>query len=100
MVGRSPVFETTSLELGSVLGVRVKVHGSFLLLLGLLALLTALSQGPLAALVIAIALVLHAGFVLLHELGHASVARILGYPVGDVTLTPLGGIARIGALGT
>lgn len=87
-------------DLGTISGVRIRVHASFAILLGLLALFTALAQGPLAALVTVVVLALHFGFVLLHELGHATVARALGHQVGDITLTPLGGIARIGSLQT
>jgi stage IV sporulation protein FB len=93
------VFERGSFDLGTVGGVRVRIHSSFAFLLAIVALLTAITQGPLAALATGFVIALHFGFVLLHELGHATVARLLGHPVGDITLTPLGGIARIGALG-
>lgn len=85
--GRTIVFG--SFQLGSVLGIRVRMH----VLLAVLGVLLYLARGPAGAL----------GFVVLfaavfaHELGHALAARRLGLGVADITLGPLVSMARIHA---
>src|SRR5688500_9985512 len=56
-----------SLKLGKIAWIEVFLHGTFFLLLG---------------------------FVL-HELGHALAARKYGRPTRDITLLPIGGVARL-----
>jgi Zn-dependent protease len=84
-------------RLGSVAGVPIQVHWSFALLL----LWVALRGGPDPAgwwLDVAYGVVLMLGLfvcVTLHELGHSLVARWRGIAVRDITLLPIGGIARM-----
>ncbi|MFT7616909.1 MAG: Zn-dependent protease [Planctomycetota bacterium] len=83
-------------ELFSVGDVAVKIHGSFIFL-GALMVLLALSAGG-SGLDVGLRLLgplILFGTVILHELGHAIVARKLNVRVIDVILTPLGGMARI-----
>lgn len=77
-----------SFRLGSVLGFPIDVNLSFLFLLGIVA----LTMGGLTG----VAVVLLAfGSVVLHELGHALVARHLGVRVAGIELHFFGGAARM-----
>lgn len=76
-----------SLKIGSILGITIRLHA----LLLVLALVLYLDQGPAGLLVFGILF----GVVLLHELGHSVVAQRLGVRVVDITLWPLGGVARM-----
>ncbi|MEQ1893325.1 MAG: site-2 protease family protein [Planctomycetota bacterium] len=79
----------SSFKIGNVFGIPVRIHATFLLLIYGVALL---SGNPLEALVW---LVVSFTCVLLHELGHSLVARAFGLHVEDITLWPLGGMARM-----
>lgn len=77
-----------SWKLGRVAGIDVFVHPTFLLVL---AMPHVLSGGAFS-----LALVLAAfGCVLLHEFGHALMARRFGIDTMDITLYPIGGVARL-----
>ncbi len=78
-----------SLKLGSVLGITIRVH---VLLLLLLALVVLRSHDALMA---GVEIVTLFGIVLLHELAHSVVAMKFGLKVLDITLWPLGGMARM-----
>jgi Zn-dependent protease len=75
-------------RLGSVLGFPIDVNPSFLLLLAIVA----LTMGGLTG--VAVVLLAFAS-VVLHELGHALVARHLGVRVAGIELHFFGGAARI-----
>jgi Zn-dependent protease len=77
-----------SWKLGRIAGIDVYVHPTFLLVLLFPGVLTG---GPLMILLVL------AGFgcVLLHELGHALMARRFGIGTEDITLYPIGGVARL-----
>jgi len=79
----------SSFKIGNVFGIPVRIHATFLLLLYGVALF---SDSPLFVLG---ALLTTFGCVLLHELGHSLVARAFGLHVEDITLWPLGGMARM-----
>jgi len=80
-----------SFDIGSVFGIRVRLHWSFVILIVMGILL-----GPFGnAWMNAVALAVLFGIVLLHELGHGVVARRFGLQVLDVTLWPLGGLTRM-----
>jgi len=77
-----------SIKLGKVAGIDLYLHLTFLLLLAFVG----LSQGGLPA-VLLVSVVF--GCVLLHELGHALTARTFGIATEDITLYPIGGVARL-----
>lgn len=93
-----------SFRLGSIAGINISVHVSWLLIAGLLT--WSLAVGwfpslypgwPLATywVVSALAMVLLFASVLLHELAHSLVARRLGLPVKTITLFIFGGVSAI-----
>ena len=83
-----------SIRLGSFLGIQVRMHWLFLVLVGVVLWLAALGGGGLV-LRIGFALVALFGLVFLHELGHCLMARRFGIQVLDITFWPLGGMARM-----
>jgi Zn-dependent protease len=88
-----------SLKIGNVFGIPVRIHATFLLLVYALVLFAprgaALSDGSLGPLGVLGLVAVTFGCVLLHELGHSLVARSYGLRVADITLWPLGGMARM-----
>jgi len=85
-----------SLRLGRMLGVDVYVHVTFLLLLGFIGVAHGLAGRSVEAAVTG--LVLFSGIflcVLLHEFGHVLAARRYGIKTRDITLLPIGGLARL-----
>lgn len=84
-----------SWTLGTVAGTKVRVHVTFVILLVFLAVTFWSSGGARAAMVgvtFFLALFL---CVVLHEFGHALAARRYGIRTPDITLYPIGGIARL-----
>lgn len=83
-----------SWRLGSLFGIGIWVHSTFLLL-PLLVLFGA-EATSVEAIVYLLALVFAVfGCVVLHELGHALMARHFGIGTLDITLYPIGGVARL-----
>lgn len=84
-----------SLRIGTVAGTGVFLHWSFLLLFGWLFVSQALNSGLSAA--VQTSLFIGAVFlcVTLHEIGHATMARRFGIRTRDITLLPIGGVARL-----
>lgn len=85
-----------SWKFGRIAGIELRVHATFFLLLAWLAALlfrqTGTVAGVLAGVLFTLALF---ASVVLHELGHALVARRFGVPTRDITLLPIGGVARM-----
>jgi Zn-dependent protease len=75
----------------------VYVHWTFLVLVGIV-LLSNLKGGLGFALYSVALLAAVFGCVVLHEFGHALTARRFGIPTLDITLYPIGGVARLGRL--
>ncbi len=72
------------MKIGKLWGIPIKIHWTMLILLALY-LVAGLGETVLVVL----------GAVLLHELGHAVAAGILGIKVSEVQLFPFGGQAKI-----
>lgn len=85
-----------SLKIGSVAGIGLYLHWTFgLLLLGVPALYLWQGHTPRSALLGTGVMLAVFVCVILHELGHALTARRFSVPTRDITLYPLGGIARL-----
>jgi Zn-dependent protease/CBS domain-containing protein len=85
-----------SWRLGSLFGIDLYIHVTFLLLLIWIA-VSHLARGQGLALAAGgLALVLSVfAIVVLHELGHALMARRFGIGTRDITLLPIGGVSRL-----
>ena len=85
-----------SFRVGRAAGIDVKVHWTFLLLLAFFAYLGYTGSGSIVgALVTSGVIVALFVCVLLHEFGHSLVAQRMGLQVPDITLLPIGGLARL-----
>jgi Zn-dependent protease len=83
-------------HLGRVFGINLFLHWSFWLLPAWVA-MTSLSAGATLGSAVGAAVFVLAVFccVVLHELGHALTARHYGIATHDITLLPIGGVARL-----
>jgi Zn-dependent protease/predicted transcriptional regulator len=85
-----------SWPIGRVRDIELRVHATFLFLLAWLAIVYYREGGTAAAAIGGVIFTLALfGSVVLHELGHALVARRFGVPTRDITLLPIGGVARL-----
>ena len=85
-----------SWKIGTFAGIGVYIHATFLLLLGWIALSHWMQYQRLIPTLTGVAFIL-ALFVcvVLHEYGHALAARRFGIATKDITLLPIGGLARL-----
>lgn len=85
-----------SRKIGRLAGIDVYLHFTFLILLGWVALAGYLQrmrwQDALGGVLLMLTLF---GIVVLHELGHALMARRFGIRTRDITLLPIGGVAHL-----
>ena len=84
-----------SLKLGRLWGIDVYLHVTFLLFLSWVGYATYAAMGVGAALSILLLIISLFSCVLLHEYGHALTARRYGIGTADITLLPIGGVARL-----
>lgn len=86
---------TWSIPLGRVLGTEIRLHLTFLLLLAWIGVAHGMRGGTPAAIEGIVFICLIFGCVLLHEFGHVLAARRYGIATPDITLLPIGGVARL-----
>lgn len=84
-----------SVTLGTVRGTQLKVHATFFLLLLWIVAAGSIAEGVTAALINMAFILTIFGCVVLHEFGHATMARRFGIKTPDITLLPIGGMARL-----
>ncbi len=84
-----------SLNIGTIAGTAIRVHITFLLFLGWIFAASWVAGGPEAAWQGLIFLLLLFACVVAHEFGHIFTARAFGVSTPDVTLLPIGGVARL-----
>ena len=83
-------------KLGTFAGIDVFIHATFLLIVGWYGLTYWLESRSFAAVIEGIAFILLLFLaVTLHEYGHALTARKFGIKTRDITLYPIGGVARL-----
>ena len=87
---------TWAWRIATIAGIPIKVHGTFAVLIIFLLFSGLLGGRGLAAALSSVLFIL-AIFVtiILHELGHALTARRFGVRTRDITLLPIGGLARL-----
>jgi len=83
-------------QIGRIAGIVVRIHVTFPLLLIWVAVMQLQQGGGWEALLKDEAFILVVFFIIvLHELGHARMARHFGIGTHDITLLPIGGVARL-----
>jgi Zn-dependent protease len=85
-----------SIKLGTYAGIPVYIHLTFFLLLGWLGVVHWTRGRTFEAVVAGVGFILVLfACVLLHEFGHAITAKKYGIKTRDITLLPIGGVARL-----
>ena len=90
---RGPAVSGGALRLGTALGIPIRVHFTFLLLLFWFGAISAGSGDGFFGGVVFILLLF--GCVVLHELGHAVMAKRFDVETREIVLYPIGGVARL-----
>lgn len=87
---------TWSWKLARIAGIDVYVHATFVMVVAWIALLHWNESQSLRAVIEGVGFILALfGCVVLHEFGHALTARRYGIQTRDITLLPIGGVARL-----
>ena len=90
-----------SIKIGRFAGIDVFMHFTFILLVSWVALVNWRQEQSVAAAVAGVAFILAIFLcVVLHEFGHALMARRYGIQTRDIILLPIGGVARLERLPT
>lgn len=83
-------------KVGRIAGIDIRIHVTFLALLAWVAWAHYAADHSVTAAFTGVAFILLVfGVVVLHELGHALVARKFGVSTRDITLLPIGGVAAL-----
>ncbi len=83
-----------SLRVGTIAGIEIRIHATFLLLVALVALAATETEGPTLASSMGWLVAVFA-CVVAHELGHSLVARRSGIETVEIELLPIGGISKL-----
>src|SRR4051812_49929910 len=86
-----------SIPILRIAGIQLRIHVTFLLLIAWLAIGYYTNGGSAAAAGGVLFVLLLFLCVVLHEFGHAFAAKHFGINTPDITLLPIGGVARIGS---
>src|SRR5205807_4821310 len=84
-----------SLPIIRIAGIQLRIHITFLLLIGWLAIGYYSQAGSAAAVAGVLVILLLFACVVLLEFGHAFAAKAFGINTPDITLLPIGGVARL-----
>src|SRR3989475_7667927 len=84
-----------SLPIFRIAGIQLRIHITFLLLIAWLAFGYYAQGGSAVAASRVIFVLLLFACVVLHEFGHALAAKAFGINTPDITLLPIGGVARL-----
>ena len=87
-----------SITIARIAGSEIRIHLTFLLLLAWIAIAQYSAGGASAAVDTVLFVIAVFTCVVLHELGHALAARRYGIATPDITLLPIGGLARLSRL--
>ncbi len=83
-------------KVGEYSGIGVYLHATFFLLIGFVVLSHILQGDPVSQTIAGVAFILALfASVVLHEFGHALAAKRYGIKTRDITLYPIGGVARL-----
>jgi Zn-dependent protease/CBS domain-containing protein len=88
-------FMSWSVPIIRIAGIQLRIHITFLLLIAWLGLGYYTQGGSAAAVSGILVIVLLFVCVVLHEFGHAFAAKAFGINTPDITLLPIGGVARL-----
>ena len=84
-----------SFRIGSIFGIPIRVHLTFLLLLFFIALSGISREGSQGAVFGIVSIVSIFVCVILHEVGHSLMARHYKINVRDIVLLPIGGVSQM-----
>jgi Zn-dependent protease/CBS domain-containing protein len=87
-----------SITIARIAGSEIRIHLTFLLLLAWIGIAQYTAGGADAAIDSVVFVIAIFACVALHELGHALAARRYGITTPDITLLPIGGLARLSRL--
>jgi len=83
-------------NIGTIVGIPIRIHATLILLLGWIAFAHWLGGlGPSATIVGVLLVAIVFAIIVVHELGHALMARRFGVHTRDILLLPIGGIASL-----
>jgi Zn-dependent protease len=86
----------SSWKLGKIFGIDIKIHLTFFFLLIWVGFTALFNGGTTSEMLLEIGFILVLFMsVVLHELGHALMAKRFNIPTRDITLLPIGGVARL-----
>ena len=95
MANEPRIHEDFVMKVGTFGGIGVYIHWTFWLLIALFRVTSATSAGGAAGIMAALFVMSIFACVLLHEFGHVAAAAAFGIKTSDITLLPIGGVARL-----